>query len=267
LFAQHGVNDGAAGYRIGVRTGEDDPVDVNNRPHLVEIAAALKEITATIASTLPFPQTIQNVLTTTAGLVPGHIRTGLTLVSQGLPAAYAAPGLPTEIADEANYAAADGPSMESIRTRDVVVSQDLQAEARWPQWTGRARRHGVSAVLAYPFDVDAAMVGALTLYGDRPDSLSDDAATIAMLVADQTSLLLRIRLRQTSQDDLLTQVHQRGDASVERAVGIVMAQRGCTPDKALHHLYDAANHLGVGLAEVAGRLVQTVGDRGVGSAV
>ncbi|MGE5828041.1 MAG: GAF and ANTAR domain-containing protein [Micromonosporaceae bacterium] len=242
-------------------------MDVNSRPHVVEVAAALKEITATITSTLPFPQTIQNVLAVTADLVPGDIRGGLTLVSQGEPAAYAAAGLPTEIADEANYAAADGPSMESIRTRAIVVSEDLRAENRWPQWTGRALRHGVRAVLAYPFDVDAAMVGALSLYGDRPESLGDEAATIAMLVADHTSLLLRVRLRQTSQDDLLTQVHQRGDASVERAIGIVMAQRGCTPDKALHHLYDAATHLGVGLAEVAGRLVQTVGDRGVEPAV
>jgi transcriptional regulator with GAF, ATPase, and Fis domain len=242
-------------------------VDVNNRPHVVEIAAALKEITAAITSTLPLSQTIQNVLAITADLMPGHVRGGLTLVSQGDPATFAAPGLPTEIADEANYAAADGPSMESVRTRDIVVSQDLAAEARWPQWTAQARRHGIAAVLAYPFDVDAAMVGALSLYADRPDGLGEDAATIAMVVADHTSLLLRVRLRQTSQEDLLTQVHQRGDASVERAIGIVMAQRGCTPDKALHHLYDAATHLGVGLAEVAGRLVQTVGDRGVSSAV
>jgi len=238
-------------------------VEDHNRPHLVEIAAALKEITATITSPIPLPDVIANVLRVTSELVPGHIRCGITIVSQGEPASYAASGLPTEVCDEISCADGDGPSMESIRTRGIVLAHDLNSEDRWPVWSGIARSHGVRGVLAYPFDVDAPMVGALNLYADTVAAFNDETPTIAMLVADHASLLLRIRLRRTSQDELLSQVQQGGDASVERAIGIVMAQRGCSPDKALHHLYDAATHLGVGLSEVAHRLVRTVSDRGV----
>jgi transcriptional regulator with GAF, ATPase, and Fis domain len=237
-------------------------VDIHNRPHLVEIAAALKEITVTITSPAPLPEVITSVLRVTSELVPSHIRCGITLVSQGEPAAYGASGLSTEVCDEINHADGDGPSMESIRTRGIVLSQDLDAEERWPVWTSIARDHGVRGVLAYPFDVDAPMVGALNLYAETPAAFDDETPTIAMLVADHASLLLRIRLRRSSQDDLLIQVQRGGDASVERAIGIVMAQRGCSPDKALNHLYDAATHLGVGLTEVAHRLVRTVSDRG-----
>lgn len=242
-------------------------MNVHNRPHLVEIAAALKEITATIASSIPFPDTIQTLLGVTSDLMPGHIRCGITLVSQGEPAAYAASGLPADVCDEVSCADGDGPSMESIRTRGIVLSHDLNADDRWPVWTRIARGHGIQGVLAYPFDVDAPMVGALNLYADATDAFIGETPTIAMLVADHASLLLRIRLRQNSQDELLTQVRQGVDASVERAIGIVMAQRGCTPDKALHHLYDAATHLGIGLTDVARRLVRTVGDRSVAAEV
>ncbi len=48
---------------------------------------------------------------------------------------------------------------------------------------------------------------------------------------------------------------------MERAIGIVMAQRGCPPDQALRHLHEAATQLGVGLPAVAERLVRTVGSR------
>jgi hypothetical protein len=144
------------------------------------------------------------------------------------------------------------------------MSQDLCAEQRWPQWSAKALEHGVRAVLSYPFDVDALMLGALNLYGERAHAFTSDVPILAVLVADHASLLLRVRLRQLTQEEMLAQVSevQTGDAMVERAIGIVMAQRGCRPDQALRHLHDAATHLGVGLPAVAERLVQTVSERG-----
>jgi AmiR/NasT family two-component response regulator len=85
-----------------------------------------------------------------------------------------------------------------------------------------------------------------------------------MLVADHASLLLRVRMRQLTQEERLSQFTetQAGDPSIERAIGIIMAQRGCPPEQALRHLHDAATQLGVGLPAVAERLVRTVSDRG-----
>lgn len=238
-------------------------MDVDSRPHLVEIVAALKEITAAISSATTVANAIDELLTVMAGLAPPDVRCGVTLISQGEPATFAGPGLPPEVLDEVLHANGDGPVMAAVRMRDIVLSPDLTEEQRWPVWSAYARRHGVLGVLSYPFDVDALMLGALNLYAGQANTLVDEVPFIAMLVADHASLLLRVRLRQLAQLELLSQVNEvpTGEPAVERAIGILMAQRGCAPQQALQHLHDAATHLGIGLPAVAERLVRSVTDR------
>lgn len=237
-------------------------MDVENQPHLIEIVAALKEITARITSATTLSEAVHDLTKVVAGILPPHVQCAVMMIGQGEPATFASAGAPVEILDESTYADGHGPSMESIRSRDIVLCQDLKHETRWLAWTALAQRHGVAGVLSYPFDVDTVTLGALNLYADRPDAFVGEVPIIAMLVADHASLLLRVRRRQFSQDDLArVSEAPSGHTTVERAVGIVMAQRGCTPDQALRHLHDAATHLGVGLSAVAERLVKTVSDR------
>jgi transcriptional regulator with GAF, ATPase, and Fis domain len=239
-------------------------VDADSGPHLVEIVAALKEITARITSASALPEAVDDLLKVITDIVPGHVQCGVTLISQGEPATFAATGLPAEVLDESQFADGDGPCMEAVRTRDIVMSQDLAQEDRWPTWSAAARAYGFASVLSYPFDVDPLVLGAINLYSDRAQAFLDDVPIVAMLVADHASLLLRVRLRQLTQDELLAQVSKvsSGDTAVERAIGIVMAQRGCPPEQALRHLHEAATHLGVGIPALAERLVRSVGDRG-----
>jgi transcriptional regulator with GAF, ATPase, and Fis domain len=235
-------------------------VDVDRQPHLVEIVAALKEITARITSATAIPEAVNDLLKVTTDVLPSHVQCGMTLVSEGEPATFASTSLPLEVVDETQHAGGDGPCMEAIRTRDVVMSEDLADEARWPVWTTLARRRGLRSVMSYPFDVDPLTLGALNLYGEAPHALAEDVPIVAMLVADHASLLLRVRMQQIVQREQAADAAV-GDAAVERAVGIVMAQRGCPPSQALRHLHEAADKLGVGVLVVAERLVRTVSDR------
>jgi GAF domain-containing protein len=239
------------------------PVSLDSQLHLVEIVAALKEITARIISAADMAEAVGDMLNVTAEVLPAHVQCGVTLIGHGEPATFAASGpLPNVLDEQQTHGV--GPGMEAIRSRAIVICEDLADEERWPEWSAMAREHGVRSVLSYPFDVDGPLLGALNLYAAKPFALTGDTPIIAMLVADHASLLLRARLRQTSRDDLLAQVHtaQTGDVAIERAIGIVMAQRGCPPDQALRHLHEAATHLGVSLTAVAERLVRTISDRG-----
>jgi hypothetical protein len=239
---------------------EDGAVDVDNQPHLVEIVAALKEITAKITSATSMAEAISDLTQIVADILPPHVRTGVIMISQGEPAAFASAHAPLELLDESSYANGDGPCMEAIRSRDIVLSQDLSQEPRWPAWTALARERGMASVLSYPFDVDTLTLGALGLYTDRSAGFEGDTPIVAMLIADHASLLLRVQLRYFNVPD--ADDSPANDSTVEYAIGIVMAQRGCSPDQALRHLHEAATHLGVGLAAVAERLVQTVSARG-----
>jgi hypothetical protein len=237
-------------------------VDVDRQPHLVEIVAALKEITARITTATAIPEAVTDLLKITTDVLPPDVQCGMTLVSEGEPATFASTSLPLEVVDETQHAGGDGPCMEAIRNRDVVMSEDLADEARWPAWTRLARRRGLRSVMSYPFDVDPLTLGALNLYGETPQAFAADVPIVAMLVADHASLLLRVRMQQIVERAPATDT-EGGNAAVERAVGIVMAQRGCPPSQALRHLHEAADKLGVGVPVVAERLVRTVSDRGV----
>jgi transcriptional regulator with GAF, ATPase, and Fis domain len=239
-------------------------VSVEYNPHLLEIVAALKEITARITAASSLSTAVDDLLKVTVGLMPPYVRCCITVIAQGEPAAFAGAGLPAEVLDEAAHADGEGPCLEAVRSRDIVLSPRLADEARWPAWVGLARPHGIDAVLSYPFDIDPSNLGALSLYADRPEAFDGELPIITMLIADHASLLLRARLRQLVHEDMVAEVVDLpvGDATLERAIGIVMAQRGCPPEQALRHLHEAATQLGVGLPAVAERLVRTVGDRG-----
>jgi transcriptional regulator with GAF, ATPase, and Fis domain len=242
---------------------EDGAVDVENQPHLVEIVAALKEITAQITSAASISEAVSDITKVVTGILPSSVQCGVMMIAQGEPATFASTGVSLELLDESTHSDGEGPAIEAIRSRDIVMSQDVENETRWPTWTALARSRKVASVLSYPFDVDTLTLGALNLYADQPGAFTGDIPIIAMLVADHASLLLRVRLRQLTQEDLLARTGDTpiGEATVERAVGIVMAQRGCPPDQALRHLHEAATHLGVGLPAVAERLVETVSAR------
>ncbi len=239
-------------------------MDLDKKSHLVEIVAALKEVTALITAAGALPDAAEGLAKAMGEILPGHVRCGVTLVCEGTPAVLASAALPDEILDETQYSDGDGPCLTAIRARDIIVSPDLTAETRWPAWTALAARHGICGVLSYPFDVDTFTLGAINLYADRAHGLADDVPIIAMLVADHASLLLRVRRQQFAQDDQLARAMAAadGDTVVERAIGIVMAQRGCPPEQALRHLHEAATHLGADLTAVAQRLVHTVAERG-----
>lgn len=234
------------------------------QPHLVEIVAALKEITARVTSSNDLDEAVAEILAAATNVLPLHVHCGLTLVTQGSPATFTGSLSAPKVIDENEYAEGEGPCLEAIRTRTVVLSGDLEAETRWSTWSPLAQAEGIRAVLSYPFDLDEPILGAFNLYSTQPTSFTDETPVVAMLVAEHAGLLLGVLLRQVGLAEKLALVGDvtSTDAVVERAIGIVMAQRGCSPEKALDHLHQAASTIGVQLVDVAQRLVDSVAARG-----
>jgi GAF domain-containing protein len=231
--------------------------------HVVEIFAMLRQLTAQLIASDDLDEALCHLVDTAAGLVDGEAWCGVTLVRTGEPCtAAASPGLPAKI-DEEQYTTGDGPSMHAMSTRQVVMSRDLTTETRWPLWLERAQAGGVFGVLAVPVDIDEQVIGALSLYAADPDRLTPDLGLTAMLVAEHASLLLAAvldRSRLTSLAAELTEALGDGEM-VNRAIGIVMAQRACTAEAALDVLRETATRLRLPLWTVAERLVNTITSR------
>jgi len=231
--------------------------------HVVEIFAVLRQLTAQLIASDDLDEALAHLVDASAQLVDGEAWCGVTLVRTGGPStAAASPGLPAKI-DELQYSTGEGPSMYAISTRELVISANLAREPRWPRWRERATTAGVHGVLAVPVDIDEQVIGALSLYCAEPDRLGPDVGFTAMLVAEHAGLLLAAvldRRRLTSLTAELTEALGDGEM-VNRAIGIVMAQRACSAEAALDVLRETATRLRLPLWTVAERLVDTITNR------
>jgi GAF domain-containing protein len=233
--------------------------------HTVEIAAVLRQLTVRLIASDDLDEALKDLVETVtdhgaSGLVEGASWCAVTLVRSGGPStAAASSGLPEELHDS-QYHSGTGPSMEAIRTKDLILSDDLAADPRWPGWRERALAAGVRGVLTVPVDIDEHVIGALTVYSAEAARFTADGGLTALLLAEHAGLLLAAVLDRSRQAGLHAELAEAltDGETVNQAIGIMMGQRACSAEAALEVLRGTASQLALPLSAVAERLVETV---------
>ncbi|HWS31544.1 MAG TPA: GAF and ANTAR domain-containing protein [Actinoplanes sp.] len=214
-------------------------------PHPVEIAGHLHELTVRLLSADSLTQALDRLATAVAGL-PGVVRCSVVLIGEGGPLTEAAAGPAGETFDRLQYEGSTGPGLDAARTRTVVTSGDLATDDRWPELRAAARADGLCSIVVLPLDVRRSAVGAVSVYPDRPGDPDPEMLVTALALAGQAEVLLGELHRR----EALTE-----GAEVDRAVGVIIAQRGCGVQEAYAILQESAQRLGLDRGTVAGRLV------------
>jgi GAF domain-containing protein len=228
--------------------GETLPGDLNG-PHAVELAGLLHELTVRLLGADSFAQALDRLAAFAAGAVPGAVHCSVALIGEGGPLTIAAHGGAGQSLDRIQYDTSTGPGLLAARTREVVTVGDLAEDPRWPELAAQARVEGVRSVVAVPIDVRRADVGALSIYTPGPDGVGPATLITAMAVVNQAEVLLaELRHR-----DALAE-----GATVDRAVGAIIAQRHCGVQEAYAFLQDTAQRLGLDRRTVADRLLTAI---------
>jgi hypothetical protein len=215
-------------------------------PYAVEIAALLHELSARLLGADSFTQAVESLAAFGAGAVPGVVRCSVTLIGEGGPATITGHGPAGREFDELQYGVGSGPGLDAARTRTLVTSPDLTGDPRWPSLAAASRESGLRSMVAVPIDVHKVSVGAVSFYAKEPDGISPPMLVTAMAMANQAEILLgELRRR-----DALVE-----GAAVDRAVGVIIAQRNCGVQEAYAFLQDTAQRLGLDRRTVADRLV------------
>jgi len=226
---------------------------------VLETAALLRELTAGLISSNDFDEALAQLVRTSRDAIPGVTWCGVTVLQAGEPASVAASDPLLTDLDDLQYGA-DGPAMTAIRRRELILSEDLRTEPRWPLWTRRALALGVHGVLSAPVDIDDHVIGSINLYTREPDTLVESRQLTAMLLAEHAGLLLaavRDRARQAALVGELDATLVDGEL-IGQALGVIMTQRGCPAPEALQVLRTASAALSIPLRDVAERLVASV---------
>jgi GAF domain-containing protein len=204
-------------------------------------------------------------LTGVLGQVAGLAKRGIhdacevsvTIVGGSVPYTAAFTGPTALLLDETQYEAGYGPCLDAaVNAQSIYVSQ-MATESRWPLYTPTAAGSGVLSSLSVSLPVQGSVVGAINLYGARPDAFGADSRALADTFAGFAAVAIA---NATMPADATAQAGQMREAMehraiIEQAKGVVMGDRRCGPEEAFDILRSLSNAANRTVREVASGLV------------
>jgi GAF domain-containing protein len=160
--------------------------------------------------------------------------------------------------DEWQYDQGRGPCLDAAQASAVVSVPDTGTDDRWTDWGTRARAAGVQSSLSIGLPIQEAVVGALNIYGTKPDAFDDDAITLAETFAGYAAVAMANANLYDTTASLAhhMQAAMESRAVIEQAKGIVMADRRCTAEEAFRILVKVSQDSNRKLRDVATALVE-----------
>lgn len=154
----------------------------------------------------------------------------------------------------------EGPVADAWEGRRPVLARPLSAPEytrRWPAFTPAAARLGVDAAFAFPLQVGAIRLGALSAYRTSGDALTDDQLSDALVYADVATAMT---LELGAGDGFAASVDLDGLTTVSTAVvyqatGMVSVQLGTSVEDAFVRMRAYAYAHDRRLADVARDIV------------
>jgi GAF domain-containing protein len=166
---------------------------------------------------------------------------------------------PSRVLEQVQGETGEGPCVEAFVRNDIVATEDLRSDPRWPSIRDPLLRHGVTAVLGSPVRLGGVPVGTIDVYVDRPYQWDDsDRASLARY-SDVIEATLSTAMAAQRAGEVAGQLQYALDYRVviERGVGFLMAQRGLDPVAAFNLLRRTARGERRKVAEVAQELLDS----------
>lgn len=152
----------------------------------------------------------------------------------------------------------EGPCLDVIEHGQAVVNVKVaDAQQRWPRFTAAALEAGMRSTHALPLKLRSRLIGAVNLFGEREQHLSEEDIALGQALADVASIGL-LQQRVTREPPMLAEQLQSALNTrilVEQAKGILAEHSGLNPGDTFHYLRTHARSAGETLERVAAAVV------------
>jgi GAF domain-containing protein len=182
---------------------------------------------------------------------------GITMLVDGRPRTGVFTDREAPEIDEAQYSSGHGPCLDAFNNQRVNRIDSTAEELRWPEFAKVAFAHGILATLSVPVIARGESLGALNLYSRRARAFDDHSVDRVETFAWQAAIVLANAqvywdARQLNEN---LQEAMTSRATIDYAVGIVMAGGGRSPDEAFQVLVRASQRENRKLREIAEDIV------------
>ncbi|MBI9116180.1 GAF and ANTAR domain-containing protein [Sanguibacter suaedae] len=228
---------------VGKITSVDDALIVDR------VAAAARSL----AEQPGLEQTLEHAVQQAVALVEGCEAAGVSLMTGRTSVTTAAQSDPlVERGDVKQYELDEGPCLDAIREAELVWSDDLAQDPRWPRWAPWAVKElGVRSMLCVQLYTSATKHGALNLYSTEPHAFPRSAHPVAAMFG--TIAVVALQGARTS-DELHSALHSRN--LIGQAQGIMMERFGVSAAQAFSVLSRVSQDSNVKLVEIARQVTE-----------
>lgn len=228
------------------------------------LALAFADIAEQLYGSRSFDEVLQRIAEVAVATVAGCSFASVTLKEEAGYRTAASTGPVASAADEAQYQAEEGPTLDAVTI--ALVPAPSFPDDRWPRLATRPVEAGVQSAVSYRLgavteDEDGSGSGSLTTYGIAPESFDDTAEQIGFILAAHASLAARAVGERDSLEALGSQLQEAlfSRDVIGQAKGILMERLRITPEDAFDVLRNSSRRLNVKLREVARKLAETGG--------
>ena len=218
-----------------------------------DLAAALAEAARSAEAATSVPEMLAHIAAAALASVPGFEHVGISTIEKGGRIdTRAATDQVVHDLDDLQYSMGQGPCVDTLRTADVVVAENIRHDGRWPTYVERAvAEHGLRSQLALRlFLDDQGTLGSLNLYSCEHDEIDPEAES----VAEGFAAYAAVALGHARQVDQLTRALESSRV-IGIAIGLVMARHGLDRAEAFGFLAHASSRSNVRLRDLAGQIV------------
>jgi GAF domain-containing protein len=162
--------------------------------------------------------------------------------------------------DRIEQSIGDGPCLQALRTKTVVLLADVDTDHRWPDYQLQLAANGCRSTLGVPLEIGDDAAAALNFFGSDTGLFTEEvigeAAGFADIAGRALRLAVRIGTAQSRAEDLQAAMEHR--TSIDLACGIVMAQNRCSQDEAMAILTRVSSNRNQKLRDVAAEILRNL---------
>ena len=178
---------------------------------------------------------------------------GITMLVDGVPSTGVFTDSEAPEIDKAQYESEQGPCLDAFRDQSVYRIESTAADVRWPEFARTAAHHGIKSTLSLPITARDESLGALNLYSRTAAAFGDPDIERMRTFATHAAVVLTNAQVYWDARHLNENLNQamRSRATIDHAVGIVMATGGKNPQDAFQVLVKASQRENRKLREIA----------------
>jgi GAF domain-containing protein len=238
-----------------------NPVADSGKPTLVDannLAASLRRLQEAPAR-MPLRDSVQQVIDACVQVF-GVSGSGLMIADDQSVLRYAvATDGPGRQLEDVQLESGDGPCVQAFVRDEIVVSEDLAKDERWPQVAAKVGPLGVHGMLGVPTYLSGLPVGSLDVYVDQPHNWDRSEQRALRSYADVVGSLMEAALTAHQAGELAGQLNYALEhrVPIERGIGYLMARDRLDHADAFNRLRRSARSARRRIGDVADELLRT----------